>query len=1195
MATKGRHTVLEHVRNLVNSHQAGDVSDGQLLDLFCSRHDEAAFATLLHRHEQLVWNVCRFVLRHHQDAEDAFQATFLVLARKVASIRKTQSLGSWLHGVAYRVALRAKRDAARQHARDRQAKPMAQNHPIAEKAWEDLQAALTAEVERLPAKYKAPFVLCHLEGKSMAEAAQQLGWKTGTVSGRLVEARRLLEKGLARQGVALPAVLAAAALSQSTSSAAVPAVAAQAVVKAAAQIAAGQAPGAAVSAKAITLARGVLRSMTATELKFKAVLLLALSAALLGGGTWTYRLLAGGQASENPAVEKADTPRPVVAADEPERPTVPGLVAAHVGTTRYRLPAQGLLAALADGRRALIIQPNEHTPAWLVDLETGKTIRRYKGLPPANAARGLLLAAGNRAVYCDNSEAVCVLDLDTGKIVRCGEGVVKGVSSACRLVVSGDGRRVAVATGSVWGDTKKASQMLVCDVVAGKVVADLRIDGVDVRGVALSADGERVVILALGIQPPPGPDGKPVKRTDLVEVREVASGKAVARMDGVVDGSSLPACFSPDGKYLAAVIWPGVQVWDTVSGRPVWKDEHVPYVKDLRFAPDGGRLCAATIFGEVRAWNAATGKDLATHRLPARGAARSEVTGYREDTAEGTQLVFPADGRWLAVGWRGLALSAWDVKASTLLTPSVGFTWPVAAVRFSADGREVLAATDSLAVARADARTGRLIASVPLWLAEDERPDPVLAPPGSPSGVALSPDGRYLAFPTRSRKLALAEVGTGRVLWTAPLSNRSGISFQVAPVFSPDGSRVSAGGLFEPIGNGRTYPPLRAWETATGTPVRKWEPEAGRRAAVTFSPDAKKVVVVTGDAFQPNNQLGAWELPSRRVLVAVTAGFGHWLAIGPDNRTLVVTEENRIVGRDLLSGHVTRSLDFLPRRQEGSFEVGRRQLGPFDQVGPFLTCPFTFSPDGRLFAVGCMSPESNGVPQIRVYEWAGFGERFRLAGHAGRVRCLAFSPDGKFLASGSDDTTVMIWDLGRMWQAPRGKAPRSGADLWALLSSPVAGPAWDALRELAARPEVALPLLQERLKPAVPLDLTEADIPDLIKRLGSESFPERERASRDLRRLGTRAIPYLQKTMANPPSLEVGRRAEALLKDVGRPDPALARHSRSVELLEHLASPAARRVLRALAGGAPGQALTEQAQAALRRLPPDPSSRRGGD
>jgi hypothetical protein len=294
-----------------------------------------------------------------------------------------------------------------------------------------------------------------------------------------------------------------------------------------------------------------------------------------------------------------------------------------------------------------------------------------------------------------------------------------------------------------------------------------------------------------------------------------------------------------------------------------------------------------------------------------------------------------------------------------------------------------------------------------------------------------------------------------------------------------------------------------------------------------------------------------------------------------------MTETNRIVGRDLVTGNVTRSLDFLPDGSSGEDIFPRRgQMRKFppDRVGQHLTCPFTFSPDGRLFAVGV----SHG---IRVYEWAGFGHRFTLTGHAGSVRSLAFSPDGKFLASGSDDTTVLVWELAKVWQGASPRPPFStGETLWTRLVSRETAPAWEAMHELAARPEIAVALLKDRLKPAPPSTVSEADIPALIKQLASEAFPTRERAAQGIRQLGHNAIPHLQRMLKNPPSLEMKRRAEHLLEEAVRPDPAFPIQSRTVEILEHIGSPAARAVLQSLSGGLPGHPLTTEARAAMRRL-----------
>ncbi len=307
--------VLRHIRRLRTS-VGGAGTDGELVAAFSAHNDQAAFAGLVRRYGPLVLGVCRRVLRQEQDAEDAFQATFLVLARRAGTIRKRESLGSWLHGVAYRVAMRARQQAVRRRAREARAATAVPGDPSWQAAWQEVQVILDEEIRALPEKYRAAFVLCCLEGCPQAEAARRLGVKEGTVWSRLAQARRLLRERLARRGVALSAVLAATALAAGRAPA-VPAALAAATVKAASLFAgAGAVPAGAVAANVLGLARGVQKSMFPTTIKATAFLLLAAGAVALGLGAALH-----GYAGPSPvAAAPEPAPQPPPAAAPPAAP-----------------------------------------------------------------------------------------------------------------------------------------------------------------------------------------------------------------------------------------------------------------------------------------------------------------------------------------------------------------------------------------------------------------------------------------------------------------------------------------------------------------------------------------------------------------------------------------------------------------------------------------------------------------------------------------------------------------------------------------------------------------------------------------------------------------------------------------------------------------------------------------------------------
>jgi RNA polymerase sigma factor (sigma-70 family) len=260
----------------------------------------------------MVLGVCRRVLKDTHDAEDACQATFLILARRAASIRKRASVGSWLHGVAYRAAANLRRQVARRRGREVPAADVAQPAP-AEVTWREVRAALDEELRRLPERFRAPLLLCCLEGRTRDEAAQELGWGLGTLRGRLDRGRELLRVRLRRRGVGLPAALLAALLAGRAASAAVPAALAVSIVKAAAPAAAGRAaPAGAVPAQAAAVAEGVVRAMRMTRLKIITGVLLALGLVGFGAG-----LLASGALSARPPGDPAAAGPPVPRAAAP--------------------------------------------------------------------------------------------------------------------------------------------------------------------------------------------------------------------------------------------------------------------------------------------------------------------------------------------------------------------------------------------------------------------------------------------------------------------------------------------------------------------------------------------------------------------------------------------------------------------------------------------------------------------------------------------------------------------------------------------------------------------------------------------------------------------------------------------------------------------------------------------------------------
>ena len=299
MAASELTTFLHRLARGMAAETLGERSDAELVERALAAPAEAAFHAIVRRHGPMVYRVCWRVLQHPQDTEDAFQATFLALARSLRSLRKQASLASWLHGVAHRIALKARAQAAARQRREHQVlRP--ESLPAEDCAWAEVRSALDAELRRLPDRWRLPLILCYLEGRTQDEAAEQLGWSKSTFKRRLHEARAALGARLGRRGLAAPAALAALLLSDCVT-AAMPAATLMAR-------AADATSPSACSARIATLAQGVSKTMLLTKAKVAAAAILLLGTMMFASGL--YHRVVAAPSGPAPAVRSQTAPAP---------------------------------------------------------------------------------------------------------------------------------------------------------------------------------------------------------------------------------------------------------------------------------------------------------------------------------------------------------------------------------------------------------------------------------------------------------------------------------------------------------------------------------------------------------------------------------------------------------------------------------------------------------------------------------------------------------------------------------------------------------------------------------------------------------------------------------------------------------------------------------------------------------------------
>jgi RNA polymerase sigma-70 factor (ECF subfamily) len=277
-------TAYRDVQTLFETGSFSGLSDAELLSRFVARREEAAFEAIVERHGPMVWGACRRILRAHHDAEDAFQVTFLVLARKAASLREPEKLANWLYGVAYQTAMKVRTTRLKRQQWESRVAALRSQGAAQDEMRDMVTEAVDREVSRLPAKYRIPIVLCELESKSHREAAEILGWPIGTVSSRLSRARTLLAKRLSRPDVAFSSGALTALVAGDSANANMPAELVTATSKAASLFPTVRTlPVGLVSASVMALTEEILKTMLVS--KIKVGLMLVLLGLVAGTGT----------------------------------------------------------------------------------------------------------------------------------------------------------------------------------------------------------------------------------------------------------------------------------------------------------------------------------------------------------------------------------------------------------------------------------------------------------------------------------------------------------------------------------------------------------------------------------------------------------------------------------------------------------------------------------------------------------------------------------------------------------------------------------------------------------------------------------------------------------------------------------------------------------------------------------------------
>ncbi len=890
------------------------------------------------------------------------------------------------------------------------------------------------------------------------------------------------------------------------------------------------------------------------------------------------------------ALTAAGGDQPGTGADRNGDPLPQGALA-RFGTLRWRHAGSVSFVTFLPGGREVLTAGLDHT-ARVWDRATGKELRRFRlpaardqGLMAVPAVNVIPLRAGGPApviavtddgktlALATPNQQIRLVSIATGEETRVFVGPTSGVAA---MRFSPDGKTLAIRDGT--------RLVRLFDVESGD----------QVRQIAPRPPAGPAPIFVVG----PGggsageiafsPDGKTLACTEteidmqqlraFVRVVAVTTGAEVRRLALAATGVSAVA-FSPNGKLLACAGGNRVQLYDAATGAEVRQIDAPGGAAMLAFAPDSATVAAASLDQAVRLWETATGKLL--HQLgPASGLARNGPAVLRFGAGQALCVAFSPDGKAVAAG-SGNVVRIWDVASGKEEPLAGGHRGPITALAVAADGKTVLSHGADHLVRRWD-------------LSGAERSHFVT--PALATAVAFAPDGQTVAL-ADGGAIHVHDAATGKRLHQLPGHPNAA----AALAFAPGGRVLASQGVLDNQ--------IRLADPVKGTALRQIALQSGDPAPagavvvratfdgsrLAFTSDGRTLigqVFTNSPAFVPvpaaASRLRLWDVATGKEVhsfaLPAQRGGGS-IAVSPDGRVVAAEDPTGTVSLWELAGGKERGHfgKFNPTAPAGPAVAMRFVRAGAARFARPATGAITlaFSPDGVLLA--------GKGPGNAVVVWdADTGKELtRFVGHQGPVTALAFTPDGKALASGSDDTTILLWDVARLDRAARAGAvalaPRQLDELWADLAGDDASKAFEGIRKLAAAPAAALPFLAAQLQPTAPVDPKKLD--QLLADLDSEEFEARRAAAEALAKLGDLAVPALEKMQAAP-TLETRRRVEQLLARLtgGVLSAEQLRVVRAVEALERTGTPEARRLLEALAAGAPGALPTRQAQAALERL-----------